>query len=480
MTEITASRSLYPENRGSAPVSPRRDDPVILPGPTIGSMTDHICAIALRKRAFTWWLIAIIPASFLAAVLFAATIWLFYAGIGIWGVDWPVMWGFALIGYVWWIAIASGGTFISALFYLAKVEWRMSLNRLAETMTLFAAACAAIYPILHLGRPWLFYWLFPYYNTMTLWPQFRSPLLWDFFAILTYVISSILFWYFGLIPDFATMRDRAPTRGKQVFYGVLALGFRGSDSQWRHYHATYAIMAAIMAPLVISVHSIVGLDFAGAATLGWHSTQFPPFFVFGALLSGFATVLLMAVPLRRLLSLESFITGHHFDVLCKMLLVSSLCVAYSYMMEAFTVFYGGERAEQINFMDKVTGSLAPIYWATVVFNVCLPQLMWFRQLRLNQTSIILIALGVIVGMWCERYTIVVMSLRRTHLPSAWGAFIPTIWDWATLFGTVGLFVSGILLAVRLVPAISMFEMRALIQRHLGEEQLEQRHLQARF
>ena len=255
-----------------------------------------------------------------------AIVWLFYAGIGIWGVDWPVAWGFALISYVWWIAIASGGTFVSALFYLVKVEWRTSTNRIAETMTLFAAACAGIYPILHLGRPWLFYWLFPYPDTMDLWPQFRSPLLWDFFALLTYVVASILFWYLGLLPDLATVRDRATTRGKQILYGVMALGFRGSDAQWRHYHATYGVLAAIMAPLVVSVHSVVGLDFAGAATAGWHSTQFPPFFVFGALLSGFAMVLLLIAPMRRLLNLQDFITGRHFDVLCRLMLVSSLCL----------------------------------------------------------------------------------------------------------------------------------------------------------
>ncbi len=468
MIEIPFARMPLHENRmsGSKPPLPR--DPIVLPGPTIGSMTDHICAIALRKDAFLWWWVAIVPALLLTGVLVGAILWLFYAGIGIWGVDWPVVWGFAIINYVWWIAIASGGTFISALFYLAKVEWRTSLNRLAETMTVFAAACAAVNPILHLGRPWLFYWLFPYPNTMTLWPQFRSPLLWDFFAILTYVISSILFWYFGLIPDLATMRDRAAVRPKQIIYGALALGFRGSDRQWRHYHATYGVMAAIMAPLVISVHSIVGLDFAGAATVGWHSTEFPPFFVFGALLSGFATVLLLVVPLRRLLSLEDFITGRHLDILCKMLLVSSLCLAYAYMMDAFSVFYGGESAEKTQFVDKIKGSLAWIYWATILFNVALPQLMWFSRLRINQTLIVFVSLGVIVGMWCERYTIVVMSLRRTHMPSAWGNFDPTFWDWATLFGTVGLFVSGILLAVRFLPAISMFEMRKLLQRRPRE------------
>lgn len=468
MTDIPASHALHPASHAGNSRPPLSRDPVVLPGSTIGSMTDQICAIALRERAFLWWWIAMIPASVLTGVLVAAILWLFYAGVGIWGIDWPVVWGFAIINYVWWIAIASGGTFISALFYLTKVEWRTSLNRVAETMTVFAAACAGIYPILHLGRPWLFYWLFPFPNTMTLWPQFRSPLLWDFFAIFTYVTSSILFWYLGLIPDLATMRDRAETRGKQILYGAIALGFRGSDRQWRHYHVTYGVLAAIMAPLVISVHSIVGLDFAGAATVGWHSTEFPPFFVFGALLSGFAMVLLLVIPLRHLLSLEDFITGRHFDILCKMLLVSSLCLAYAYMMDAFTIFYGGDNAERTQFIGKVSGSYAAVYWATILLNVVLPQLMWFRRLRLNQTLTMLVCFGVIVGMWCERYTIVVMSLRRTHLPSAWGDFHATFWDWATLFGTVGFFASGILLCVRFLPVISMFEMRGLLQRHPRE------------
>jgi len=447
--------------------APRVTDPVVTPGPTIGSMTDRICDIALRKRFPLWWRVTLALSLALVGALIGSVGWLFYAGVGIWGVDWPVDWGFAIINYVWWIAIASGGTFISALFFLAGVEWRNSLNRLAETMTIFAAACAAIFPILHLGRPWLFYWLFPYPNTMTLWPQFRSPLLWDFFAILTYLISSILFWYFGLIPDFGTMRDRAATRGKRVLYGVLAVGFRGSARQWRHYRAAYGVLAAIMAPLVISVHSIVGLDFAGAATVGWHSTQFPPFFVFGALLSGLAMVLLLIVPLRRLLRLEDFITGRHFDALCKLLLTSSLCVGYAYLMDAFMIFYGGDPAEKAQFIDKISGADAPVYWATILFNVLLPQAMWSQRLRLDERVISIVSICVIVGMWCERYVIVVMSLRRTHLPSAWGDYAPTLWEWLTLFGSVGLFISGMLIAIRLLPTISMFEMRELIARHGG-------------
>jgi Ni/Fe-hydrogenase subunit HybB-like protein len=455
----------YEEARRAAELrSPRVDDPIVLDGPTLASMTDQVCAIPLSEHGFLWWRVALGVALLGVGALVGASVFLFYAGVGIWGIDWPVVWGFAIINYVWWIAIASGGTFISALFYLAGVDWRTSLNRLAETMTLFAAACAGIYPILHLGRPWLFYWLFPFPNSMTLWPQFRSPLLWDFFAILTYVLSSILFWYFGLIPDLATMRNEAKTRGAQRFYGALALGFRGSRDQWRHYHATYGILAAIMAPLVISVHSIVGLDFAGAATVGWHSTQFPPFFVFGALLSGFAMVLLLVIPMRRLLGFQNFITGRHLDILCKMLLVSSLCVAYAYLMDAFTIAYGGDEAEKIQFHWKIAGPSASIFWATLLLNVLAPQIMWFSRARLCQPLILAVSFGVIVGMWCERYQIVVMSLETPRLQSAWGHFVPTPWDWLTLFGTVGLFAFGMLMAIRFIPMIAMFEMRALILR----------------
>jgi Ni/Fe-hydrogenase subunit HybB-like protein len=450
--------------KGASAAAPRITDPLFNPARSMSSMTAQVTKAVFDRKFMPWWIIAFALSLLLVFALIIAIGWLFIAGIGIWGVDWPVVWGFAIINYVWWIAIASGGTFISALFYLAGVEWRNALNRLAETMTVFAVACAGIFPILHLGRPWLFCWLFPYPNTMTLWPQFRSPLLWDFFAILTYVISSALFWYFGLIPDFATLRDRARTAGARRAYGILAVGFRGSSRQWRHYRLGYGVLAAVMAPLVISVHSIVGLDFAGAATVGWHSTQFPPFFVFGALLSGFAMALLLAVPLRRLMSLDDFITGRHFDVLTKLLLVSSLCVAYAYGMDAFMTFYGGDEAERLSFIDKISGRLAPVYWATIFLNVVAPQLFWFGRARMNEALAALVSLGVIVGMWCERYQIVVMSLRRPRLPPAWGGFTPTVWDWLTLFGTVGLFAAGLLIALRLVPIMSMFEMREMMDK----------------
>jgi Ni/Fe-hydrogenase subunit HybB-like protein len=441
---------------------PRAFDPVVLPGSNNQDMTDHVVGVASRRRAFGWWWAAIAPCAALTAALFGAILYLFYAGVGIWGINWPVMWGFAIINYVWWIAIASGGTFISALFYLTRSDWRSATNRIAESMTLFGAACAGIYPVLHLGRPWFFYWLLPYPSTMHTWPQFRSPLLWDFYAILTYVIASILFWYLGLLPDLATMRDRALTRGRALFYGILALGFRGSGQQWRHYHATYAVLAAIMAPLVCSVHSVVGLDFAGAATVGWHSTEFPPFFVFGAFLSGFATVLILIIPLRRLLRLDRYITGRHLDVLCRLMLTSSLFLLYAYAMDAFTVFYGAQPAERTEFIERVFGYYAAIYWSTIVLNVMVPQLLWFRRIRLNQPAVLFISFAIIVGMWCERFMIVVVSLHRSHLPSSWGVFHATVWDWLTMAGTVGFFFFGILLMVRLIPMIAMFEMRELL------------------
>ena len=420
---------------------------------------DRVIAIPLGPPLGRWWFGTLAVSSVLVLLLAVAVGWLFTEGTGVWGIDYPVAWGFAIINYVWWIGIASGGTFISAFFFLMQVQWRSALNRMAETMTVFAAGCAGLFPILHLGRPWFFYWLLPYPDTMGLWPQFRSPLLWDFYAILTYVIGSILFWYLGLVPDLASLRDAARTRAQRLGYSFAALGFRGSARQWHAYRSSYGVLAAVMAPLVVSVHSIVGLDFAGGETPGWHSTQFPPFFVFGAVLSGFAMVLLLIIPLRRLLGLEPFITERHFDILGRLMLTSSLCVAYAYVMDAFSVFYGGDPVERAQFLDRLTGIYGPVYWGTILFNVAVPQLLWSRRLRLNQPLVMAVSFLVVVGMWLERFSIVVISLHRTALPSAWGDFHPTFWDYATLFGTVGLFCSGFLLCLRFLPALSLFEMR---------------------
>lgn len=438
--------------------------PVVDRSETIGSMTDRVSAVPLDQRSWLWWWIAFIPACGMLALGVIGVGWAFLWGIQVWGNDWPVMWGFPILAYVWWIAIASGGTFVSAFFFLVRVEWRTSINRIAETMTLFAAICAGIYPILHLGRPWFAYWLFPYPNTMTLWPQWKSPLLWDFMALLTYVIASILFWYLGILPDLATMRDRARGRMGQIIYGGFALGFRGTGGQWRHLKATYGVFAAIMAPLVVSVHSVVGLDFAGAATQGWHSTEYPPFFVFGALWSGLSAVMLLVLILRRRLGFITLITERHIQVLAKLMLTSSLCMSYAYIFDAFEPFYSGDLAERTQFLNRLTGSGAPIYWSMIGCNCVLPLVLCFARARASHIMLALVAVGSIVGMWLERFNIVEVTLQRTHLPSAWGGYSPTIWDWIVFGGTIGLFAAGFLLAVRLVPMVSMYEMRELLVR----------------
>jgi Ni/Fe-hydrogenase subunit HybB-like protein len=435
---------------------------IVAPGETPASVTDRICGIALRPHTPIWWWASLGVSMSLLGLGAVSVAWLFAHGVAVFGNDWPVMWGFPILLYVWWIAIASGGTFVSALFFLTRSEWRTSTNRIAETMMVCAIACAGIYPILHLGRPWFAYWLFPYPNTMQLWPQWRSPLVWDFYALFTYVAASVMFWYLGLIPDLASVRDRAVTRGRQLFYGVLALGFRGESNQWRNFRATYGVMAAIMAPLVVSVHSIVGLDFAGGQTPGWHSTQFPPLFVFGALLSGLAMVLVLLLALRHFMRLGMYITARHLDVFGKLLLASSLALGYGYLMDAFSTFYGPDEADRTMFVERVFGLYWPVYWGTIVFNITIPQLFWFRGVRLNQPALILISFGIMVGMILERYEIVVTSLHRPRLPSSWGDFFGTFWDWSLFAGTIGLFLTLFLIAIRFMPVLSMAEMRKML------------------
>ena len=434
---------------------------IVAPGETPATVTARIAAIALNRPG-RWWYVAFALSLMLLGAGILAVAWLFLHGTQVWGNDWPNMWGFPIINYVWWIGIASGGTLISALFFLTGAQWRTSINRIAESMTIFAAICAGIFPIIHLGRPWFFYWLIPYPNTMSLWPQFRSPLLWDFIAITAYVLSSILFWILGLIPDVASLRDRAQTRPAQLFYGILALGFRGTGPQWRRYHRAYGIMAAIMAPLVVSVHSVVGLDFAGAATPGWYSTQYPPFFVFGAALSGFGMVLLLLLPLRRILHLHPYVTDRHLDVLGRLLLLCSLGVSYCYVMDAFDVLYADDPAAKVMFQARLWGEYGWIYWLTILLNGLVPLLLWARSLRLRPTILFIVGLSVCIGMWCERFGIVIAVMHRPRLPSAWGSYAPTLDDYAILAGTIGLFSAGFLLFVRLLPVVSIAEMRQLI------------------
>jgi Ni/Fe-hydrogenase subunit HybB-like protein len=448
------------------------DTPIIAPGHTFGSVTDKISSIVLtRKTTRGWWLgfgVAFIG----VCVLMVSITYLFLTGVGIWGIDMPVAWGFAIVNFVWWIGIGHAGTLISAILLLLKQDWRTSINRFAEAMTLFAVACAALFPILHLGRPWLAYWLFPYPNTMTLWPQFRSPLIWDVFAVSTYGTVSLLFWFVGLIPDLATLRDRSPSRIGRMTYGMLAMGWRGSARHWHRYEIAYLLLAGLAAPLVVSVHTVVSFDFAISILPGWHSTIFPPYFVAGAIYSGFAMVLTLAIPIRKVYHLEDFVTARHLDNMAKILLATGLMVGYGYLMELFMSWYSASTYEGFMMWNRATGPYALAYWTVIACNVVIPQVLWFKAARSNVAVLFVISLVVNLGMWMERYMIVITSLHRDFLPSSWGMFNPTFWDYATFAGTIGLFVALLYLFLRFLPMISIFEMRGLLPGAHAEEAAE--------
>jgi len=442
---------------------------VIEPGHTFGTVTDKISSIVLTSRVPAGWWIGFGLSFLLVMVLFYSIVYLLAVGTGIWGLNVPVAWGFAIINFVWWIGIGHAGTLISAILLLLRQKWRTSINRFAEAMTLFAVACAGIFPLIHLGRPWFFYWLFPYPNTMGMWPQFRSPLVWDVFAVSTYATVSLLFWYVGLIPDLATLRDRARHRVAQVVYGILAMGWRGSAIHWRRYETAYLLLAGLATPLVVSVHTIVSFDFAVGVIPGWHSTIFPPYFVAGAIYSGFAMVLTLAIPLRAAYGLQDLITMRHLDNMAKILLTTGLIVAYGYLMEIFFAWYSANEFEQYMMANRMTGPYAPAYWTLIACNALTPQLLWFPKIRANAAVLFVIALIVNVGMWLERYIIVVTSLHRDFLPSSWDMYAGTVWDWATFIGTIGLFLALLFLFIRVLPMISIFEMRELVHTEESEE-----------
>ena len=436
---------------------------VLAAGWSYASITDKIADLVL-SRPFGWrWWAAFALTSAGTLLLLGAIGYLFLRGVGIWGVDIPVAWGFAIANTVWWIGIGHAGTFISAILLLLRQRWRTSINRFAEAMTLFAVAMAGLFPILHLGRPWFFYWIAPYPDKMDLWPQWRSPLVWDFFAIATYITVSFLFWYVGLIPDLATLRDRAAGRARQLAYGLLALGWRGEARQWARYESAYLLLAGLATPLVVSVHSVISLDFSIGNTPGYHSTIFPPYFVAGALFSGFAMVLSLAIPLRWAFGLHDFITPVHLDHAAKVLLACAMVVAYSYAMETFVAFYSGDAFEIAVITDRWHGAYSALYWPMLACNVALPQLLWWRRCRRSVALLFVLSLVVNVGMWMERLLIVVQSLHRDYLPSAWGIFVPTFWDWAVLLGTVSCFVWLFLVFIRVLPVISIAEMRLLVR-----------------
>jgi molybdopterin-containing oxidoreductase family membrane subunit len=436
--------------------------PVLKPGHTFASVTDKIGSIVLSRRTPRFWWIGFGLAFLLVQLFLLAVTYLFVLGTGIWGINVPVAWGFAIINLVWWIGIGHAGTLISAILLLLRQNWRTSINRFAEAMTLFAVANAAMFPILHLGRPWLAYYIFPYPNTMGLWPQFRSPLVWDAFAIGTYGTVSLLFWYMGLVPDLATLRDRAGSTLGRIFYGILALGWRGSAYHWHRYQVAYYLMAALATPLVVSVHSIIGMDFAFSIVPGWHSTIFPPYFVAGAVYSGFAMVMTIAILLRKFYELDDFITLRHLDNMAKVMLAMGLIVAYGYLMEIFFGWYSGDEFEIAVTANRLTGFYAPLYYLLIACNVVIPQALWSLRVRQNPLLLFLLSILINVGMWLERFIIVVTSLYRDYLPSSWHLYLPTFWDYATFIGTLGIFFALLFLFIRFLPVISIFEMRELV------------------
>jgi Ni/Fe-hydrogenase subunit HybB-like protein len=446
-----------------SPIESTSAHPIIEPGYTLGTVTDKISSIVLGRGTSKGWIFGFAIAFSLLMLLNFTVGYLLIKGVGIWGINIPVGWGFAIVNFVWWIGIGHAGTLISAILLLLRQQWRTSINRFAEAMTLFAVACAGMFPLLHMGRPWLAYWLAPYPNPMWLWPQFRSPLVWDVFAVSTYATVSLLFWFVGLVPDLATLRDRARNRPAKVIYGMLAMGWRGSAVHWSRYETASILLAGLATPLVVSVHTVVSFDFSVAQVAGWHTTIFPPYFVAGAIYSGFAMVMTLAIPIRKFYNLEDFITMRHLGNMAKVMLATGLIVAYGYMMETFMAFYSGNPFDRFLIINRMTGPYAFFYWMLIACNIVIPQIMWLRRVRNNVAILFVISLIVNVGMWLERFVIVVISLHRDFLPSSWGMYYPTRWDWATYVGTIGLFLTLLFLFIRFLPVISIYEMRTLVE-----------------
>jgi molybdopterin-containing oxidoreductase family membrane subunit len=436
--------------------------PVIEPGHTFATVTDKISSIVLTRPTSNGWIVGFAAGFMVTMMMLYALGYLFLKGTGIWGINIPIGWGFAIINFVWWIGIGHAGTLISAILLLLRQSWRNSINRFAEAMTLFAVACAGIFPGVHTGRPWLDYWMFPYPNTMNYWPQFRSPLIWDVFAVSTYFTVSLMFWFVGLIPDLATLRDRAENKYAQMIYGLLAMGWRGSARHWARYETAYLLLAGLATPLVLSVHTVVSFDFAVGIVPGWHTTIFPPYFVAGAIYSGFAMVLMLAIPIRKIYGLEDFITDRHLQNSAKVMLATGWIVAYGYAVEAFMGWYGGNRYDQTLLWNRLHGPYAGSYYMLLLCNLAIPQLLWIRKMRTNPVWLFFISFIILVGMWLERFVIITISLTRDFLTSSWGMYYPTRWDWMTFIGTIGMFLTAMFLFVRILPMISIFEMRTLL------------------
>ena len=431
---------------------------------SLDTVNKLVTAPLLKREEWTWraWWIGVAVSSVLTAAFFIAVFVVLSRGIGVWGVNTTVVWGFAIADYVWWIGIGNAGTLISSMLLLMRQKWRASTNRFAEAMTLFAATIAGIFPIIHLGRPMYFYWLTPYPNTMTVWPQWRSALIWDFWAILSYILFSIIFWYVGLIPDLATMRDRAHTKWRSAIYGALALGWRGSARHWQAYETLHLALACLGVPLVVSLHSVVGMDFAASLMPGWQETIFPPYFVVGAMYSGFAMVVCLAALVRWGFRLQGLITMAHFEVMAKVMLAAAAIMGVSYATEWFNAWYGGDRADRSLLVFEFTGSYSVLYWALLLCNVAIPQAFWFAAVRRSVIAVFAISVAINIGMWLERILIIWNTLSHDYTLSMWRLFLPTVWDWITTIGSLGLFALMFLVFARLIPVVSMHEVRKLI------------------
>ena len=436
---------------------------VIEKGHTFGSVTDIISDITLKRKIKMGWLIGFGISLMITGMLFATITYLVLTGIGIWGNNNPVGWAFDIINFVWWIGIGHAGTLISAILLLFRQKWRTSINRFAEAMTLFAVACAGLFPLLHTGRPWLAFWLLPYPNSMAVWPQFRSPLMWDVFAVSTYATVSALFWFVGLIPDLATLRDRAQSPLLQKIFGALAMGWRGSARHWQRYEMAYLLLAGLSTPLVLSVHTVVSFDFSIGIIPGWHATIFPPYFVAGAIYAGFAMVLILAIPLRKYYEgIADFITPRHLNNMGKVMLATGLIVFYGYMTEAFMAYYSANEYERFMMINRSTGPYGFLYWCLILSNGLIQQILWSYKMRQKIGVLFFVAIVVSIGMWLERFVIIVTSLHRDFLPSSWAMYYPTKYDFSMFIGTLGFFSLLFFLFIRALPFISIFEMRTLV------------------
>jgi Ni/Fe-hydrogenase subunit HybB-like protein len=443
------------------PLDMPRKPPVVAPGHTPASVTDKISSIVLDRMP-RWWFVGLAISFIGVLMLLRALGELFLRGVGIWGNNNPVGWAFDIINFVWWIGIGHAGTLISAILLLLRQSWRTSINRFAEAMTIFAVACAGLFPLIHVGRPWLAYWLLPYPNSMQLWPNFRSPLIWDVFAVSTYATVSLLFWYMGMIPDLATLRDRAKHKVGQLVYGMLAMGWRGSAAHWHNYEVASLLLAGLATPLVVSVHTVVSFDFSVGQLPGWHATIFPPYFVAGAIFAGFAMVITLALPLRKAFGLYDFITERHVANMGKVMLATGLIVAYGYAVEIFMAWYSGNQYEWFMVWNRLHGPYQVMWGLLILCNILVPQLCWSRYFRTHPVWLWVIAMFVNVGMWLERFVIIVVSLHRDFLPGSWGMYSPTKFDFMTFFGTIGLFLALLFLFLRFLPMISIFEMRTIL------------------